>query len=271
MTLSIAADRPFADLIDLTGRGAVVTGAAAGIGFAIAARLAEAGAPVTLFDRDAAGVERAVGRLGDMGRRARAFVGDVTDEAALRRAAATTEASGGIDIWVNNAGIYPFRAVRDMSAADWDRVLNTNLKGTFLGARVAADHLVPRGGGVILNLSSVAGIKPSAVGLAHYDASKAAILAFTRNLALELAPHGIRVAALAPGEIDTEGTRANAAEASAIDPDLEQTSAAYLARIPLGRLGTPDDVARVALFLVSAAAAYLTGSAVVVDGGILLT
>jgi 2-dehydro-3-deoxy-D-gluconate 5-dehydrogenase len=260
-------------LFDLTGRSAVITGAAAGIGYGIAARLAEAGAGVVIADRDGERAEAAARTLRGQGRLAQAAPVDVRSSADVERLIeVAVGAYGGLDILVNNAGIYPLRPVRQMSEAEWNLVLDVNLKGTFRCAQAAAGQMIRQGrGGVILNIAATAALRPSLVGLAHYDASKAGMLAFTRNLALELAPHRIRVLAIAPGEIDTEGTRANAAEISGLHPSLEQTTESFLARIPLGRLGEPDDIGRVALFLASDAAAYLTGAAVVVDGGFMLT
>jgi 2-dehydro-3-deoxy-D-gluconate 5-dehydrogenase len=159
----------------------------------------------------------------------------------------------------------------------WDRVLGINLKGTFLGSQAAARQMVKQGrGGVVINIASIDAVHPSFVGLGHYDASKGGMVMFSKSLALELAPHGIRVMTIAPGGINTEGVRdvsgptdsGNANAASAVATD---TAAAILARVPLGRMGEPDDIARVALFLASDAAAYMTGSVVFVDGGYLLT
>jgi 2-deoxy-D-gluconate 3-dehydrogenase len=175
---------------------------------------------------------------------------------------------GTLDVLVNNAGIYPFAPVLGMTEADWDKVIDVNLKGTFLCAQAAAKQMVAQGtGGVIVNIASIDAYHPSSVGLAHYDASKGGVVMFTRNLALELGPHGIRVMAIAPGGIATEGTRANMVPGV----DIEALMKGFLARIPLGRMGVPDDIGRVALFLASDAAAYMTGSTVFVDGGVLLS
>ena len=267
------ADQTIQHLFDLTGQSALVTGAAAGIGLGIAARLSEAGADLIIADVDGRAAEVAATRLRGPGRHAKAVRADVRSASDVDRLiGAAVTAYGGLDILVNNAGIYPLRTVQQMSEAEWDRVLGVNLKGTFLCAQAAAKQMIAQGrGGVILNVAATAALRPSLVGLAHYDASKGGGLAFTRNLALELAPHRIRVLAIAPGEIDTEGTRANAEEIRNLHPDVEQTTESFLARIPLGRLGQPDDVGRVALFLVSDAAAYLSGTVVVVDGGFLLS
>jgi 2-dehydro-3-deoxy-D-gluconate 5-dehydrogenase len=173
-----------------------------------------------------------------------------------------------LDIWVNNAGIYPPHPVLEMSEAEWDRVLDVNLRGTFLCSQAAARRMLAQAtGGVILNIASIDAVHPSMVGLAHYDASKGGMLSFTRNLALELAPHNIRVLAIAPGGITTEGTRAGLGAGV----DSEQVLKSFEARIPLRRMGVPDDIGRLALFLASDAAAYITGTMVFVDCGVLLT
>jgi 2-deoxy-D-gluconate 3-dehydrogenase len=266
------ADRPIRDLLDLRGRGAVVTGGAAGIGFAIAGRLAEAGAAVVIADVDAAAAEAAAARLRALDRRAVAVTADVSNAADVERLMTAAADFGGVDVLVNNAGIYPFRPVQQMAEAEWDRVLDVNLKGAFLCAQAAAVRMRARGrGGVILNITSIDSLHPSSVGLAHYDASKGGLQMLTRNLALELAPLGVRVLALAPGGITTEGTRAQTEGLKGTGIDLEQVMTRFLAKIPLGRMGAPDDIGRVALFLVSDAAAYMTGTTVVVDGGVLLS
>jgi 2-deoxy-D-gluconate 3-dehydrogenase len=266
------AARPVRDLLDLRGEGAVVTGGAAGIGFAIASRLAEAGAAVVIADVDGAAAAAAAARLRALDRRALAVAADVSVAADVQRLMAAADDFGGVDVLVNNAGIYPFRPAQQMAEAEWDRVLDVNLKGAFLCAQAAAARMRARGrGGVILNITSIDSLHPSSVGLAHYDASKGGLHMLTKNLALELAPLGIRVLALAPGGIATEGTRAQTQALEDTGIDLAQMTARFLARIPLGRMGAPDDIGRVALFLVSDAAAYMTGTTVVVDGGVLLS
>ena len=258
------AARPAGDLLDLRGRSAVVTGGAAGFGFAIARRHAEAGTAVVIGDVDAA-AQQAAARLRARDRRVIAVAADV------QRLMAAADAAGGVDILVNNAGIFPFRPAQQLAEAEWDRVLDVNLKGAFLCAQAAAARMRARGrGGVILNITSIGSLHLSSVGLAHYDASKGGLRMLTKNLALELGPGGVRAMALAPGAITTAGARAQTRALQGTGIDLEQTAARFLARIPLGRMGAPDDIGRVALFLVSDAAAYMTGTTVVVDGGVLL-
>ena len=222
--MAALATTPIRELFDLRGKGAVVTGGAAGIGFGIASRLAEAGAGVTIADVDGAAAEAAAARLRALDRQAQAVAADVSAAADVRRLiGAAVTAYGGIDVLVNNAGIYPFRPVQQMSEAEWDRVLDVNLKGAFLCAQAAAGQMRAHGrGGVILNIASIDALHPSSVGLAHYDASKGGLLMLTKNLALELAPLGIRVLALAPGGITTEGTRAQTERLLGGQIDLEQ-------------------------------------------------
>ncbi len=256
-----------ATLLDLTGRVAVVTGGAMGIGVGIARRLHEAGATVVIADRDSAAAQDAVQRLGLS---SAPIAADVSDEAAVERLfAAVGAAHGGVDILINNAGIYPMTPVLTMPVEEWDRVQAINLRGVFLCARAAGRQMVARGrGGAIVNIASMDAYHPTAIGLAHYDASKGGVVMFTKSLALELAPAAVRVVAVAPGFIRTEGL-------SHVTPNLPASEIAKLnaigsARLPLGREGTPDDVARVVLFLVSDLAAYITGATLLVDGGYLI-
>ena len=204
---------------------------------------------------------------------------DVRSVADVRRAVDLTAATyGGLDILVNNAGIYPTRPLQQITEADWDRVVDINLKGTFLCSQAAINQMIAQGrGGVIINIASIDAVHPSGIGLAHYGASKGGVLMLTRNLALEVAPHRIRVVAIAPGSIATEGSQAGAREMESLSlesdewREIRSRRESFRARIPLGRRGEPDDIGRVALFLASDAAAYMTGTAVFVDGGVLLT
>jgi 2-dehydro-3-deoxy-D-gluconate 5-dehydrogenase len=264
-------------LFDLSGKSAVVTGGAMGIGFGIARRLAEARARVIIVDVNLEAAETSAARLSEAGWAVQAVQGDVrsaTDIAAMVRS--VVERHGGLDIWVNNAGVYPACPIVDLAEEVWDRVLSINLKGTFLCSQAAARQMIAQGrGGVIINIASIDAVHPSFVGLGHYDASKGGVLMFTKSLALELAPHAIRIMAIAPGPISTEGTRGETVPAPATaSTDVGQASdadAVIVRRVPLGRVGVPDDIGRVALFLASDAAAYMTGSLVFVDGGFLLS
>jgi len=265
---------PVDQLLQLTGQTAIVTGGAMGIGYGIASRLAEAGANVVVADVDATAADRAARQLADAGYEATAVPVDVADEAEVQRMVATTIARyGTIDTLVNNAGIYPNMLVMRMAAADFARVVGVNLTSVFLCTKHVAEHMIERGGvGRIINVTSIDALHPSSAGLAHYDASKHGVWGFTKNIALELAPHRIWVNAIAPGGIATPGVAA--AQAGAQLPagvDMAAMVEAFTARIPMRRIGEPDDIAKAALFLASELSSYMTGSQIVVDGGVLLT
>ncbi len=262
---------PVNKLLDLSGKVAMVTGAAMGIGYGIALRLSEAGAAVAIADVNQAAAEAAAAKLKSLGRKAIALGCDVSQEAEVARAVqATVAAFGRLDILVNNAGIFPFKPVLEMEESQWRRVHDINLKGLFLCSREGAKQMIAQGGGGrIINIASVDAFHPSGIGLAHYDASKGGVVMFTKSLALELGKHGITVNGIAPGSIATEG--AAAATAGMAPGALEAMAAAFAQRIPLGRTGVPDDIATVSLFLASDMARYMTGDTVVVDGGYLVS
>ena len=183
------------------------------------------------------------------------------EDTGERVVARCMEVFGGLDVLVNNAGIFPQAPVLQMAPGLLDRVYQVNLKGLIFIAKAAALRMVAQGrGGRIINIASIDAFRPSMVGLAAYDASKGGVVMFTKSLALELAPHNITVNAVAPGAIYTEGV----ADAGA---NLE----AFVERIPLRRMGKPEDIAGVVAFLASADADYITGETIVVDGGALLT
>lgn len=261
-----------AALIDLSGRTAIVTGGAKGIGCGIAERLHEAGANVVVADLDADAAERTAQALAE--RRADSVLAvpaDVADEAAVtalfRR---SVERFGGVDIVVNNAGIYPFVPVTEVDVETFRHVLDVNLVGLFLCTQAAARRMIAQGrGGSIVNITSIDALHPSMPGLAHYDASKHGAWGFTKNAALELSAHGIRVNAIAPGGVATPGTgfEPDAPAVQALDTAVESMTS----RIPMRRLGSPDEIGRVAVFLASELASYVTGAQIVVDGGMLLT
>jgi 2-deoxy-D-gluconate 3-dehydrogenase len=253
---------PLSEILRLDGKTAIVTGAAKGIGRGIADRFAEAGASVVIAD-----VDREVGQTA-----ARAVGGefvavDMSSEADIVRLMQEVIARhGGADILVNNAGIYPFAPALDLTAGLWDKVQAVNLRGLFLLSREFAKAVSQRGGGgVIVNIGSIDSLHPSSVGLAAYDASKGGVLMFTRSFALEVAPLGIRVNMIAPGGVATEGVE------SAQRGMPEELMQQFLARVPLGRWGEPDDIATMALVLATPLSAYVTGATFVVDGGRLLS
>jgi 2-deoxy-D-gluconate 3-dehydrogenase len=242
-----------------------------GIGQGVAFRLAEAGASVVIADRDLEAAQRTVGLISERGGRTMALqvdVSSVTD--AQMMVQQTVDAFGQVDILVNNAGIFPFAPTLDVSEALWDRVLGVNLKGAFFCAQAAASQMAQAGmGGRIINIASIDALHPTGA-LTHYDTSKGGLVMMTKSLAKEFGPYGITVNAVAPGSIATPG--ATAATATSTQGDGGQDlMAAFLARIPLGRVGQPDDIATAVLFLASDAASYVTGSLLVVDGGYLLS
>ncbi|MEA5014837.1 MAG: SDR family oxidoreductase [Candidatus Limiplasma sp.] len=235
-----------------------ITGAAsqAGIGFAIAAGFLREGARVFICDIDAAALDAAVEALSSQGevRGYRVNVGDEREVAAMFETA--VKDFGSVDLFVNNAGIYPQSALCEMDGAAWDRVMNVNLKSVFLCACAAKRQMEKQGGGVILNAASFASLIPSA-GSGAYAASKAAVYSLTKTMAAEFAPFGIRVNGFIPGVIETGMTKA---VVDARRSDLE-------GQIALGRLGTPKDVANAVLFLGSDAAAYISGAFLEISGG----
>ena len=259
MAIPDVSEKSIAELISLKGRNAVVTGGARGIGLAICKRLAEAGANIVVGDvREDIGKEAAEHIAQEWGVKALFCVADVSDGASIAQLAdKTVQELGGINIWVNNAGIYPFSPVVEMSDEQWDRVLDINLRGTFIGAREAAKRMiVAQKGGVIINLASTAGYQ-GGVSIAHYVASKHGVRGLTKSLAIELGPHNIRVLALAPTLISTPGISESGLVSSAFESQ------------PLGRVGVPDDVGRVALFCASDLSMLMTGSTIAVDAGAL--
>jgi NAD(P)-dependent dehydrogenase (short-subunit alcohol dehydrogenase family) len=266
MSVPDVSARGLGELVSLAGQGAVVTGGATGIGYSIARRLSEAGASVLLGDvADAAGPARALSE--ETGGIVMGTHLDVSDAVSIASTAERAERElGRLDIWVNNAGIYPSTPVLDMTDADWDRVLGVNLRGSFIGAREAARRMVAAGhGGVIINLASTAGFQAAGPGVAHYVSSKHGVIGLTKSLAVELGPHGIRVLGIAPTLIETPGIEAG--REAFREAGLGDVIDSFAQRLPLGRVGVPDDVARVALFCASDLAMFMTGSTLLADGG----
>lgn len=263
-------NRSISQLLSLSGRGALVTGGAQGLGRAIATRLAEAGADVAIADLHAEPAAAAARELGDrFGVRAVGVQMDVSDEASVASAAAEAVGSlGGLGIWVNNAGLFPNVSALDMTIQEWDHVFAVNTRGTFIGSREAARQMGPSGG-VIINIASTAAFSAPAAGLAAYVSSKHATRGMTKSLALEFAPLGIRVLGIAPSYVPTEGNAAMLAELTeqATAAGVEITVMDAINHRLIGRLGTPDDIARVALFAASDMATFMTGTVLLADAG----
>jgi 2-deoxy-D-gluconate 3-dehydrogenase len=259
-------------LTDLTGKTAVITGGAMGIGHGIACRLGEAGARVVLADLDAEAAAASAKQLQEAGVTAWSIGTDVSDEvSAQEMIRAASDLSGGVDILVNNAGIFPRIRFMSLTAADFDRVIAVNLRGVFLSSKAAAKEMISQGrGGRIINITSIDALHPSSVGLAPYDASEHGVWGLTKTMALDLAPHRIWVNAIAPGAITTPGVVTQSADPETNRVDRKRVLDALLANIPMGRMGVPDDIGRAALFLASEMSSYMTGSQIVVDGGVLL-
>lgn len=243
------------------GRTALVTGAGQGIGEAIARALAERGARVAINDIDAVAAERVAASLAQAGGRAAGYGADVASETDVRAMLERIETDlGGVDILVNNAGIFDTTPTAELELAAWQRTLSVNLTGTFVCCKAVLPAMQARGKGKIVNISSLAGesggIKPGV----DYSASKGGLLALTRKLALEVAPYGINVNAVAPGTTDT----------AMIENLSDDDRAALAARIPLGRFGRPEDVANAVCFLASEEASFITGATLDVNGGMLM-
>ncbi|MBI4326307.1 MAG: 3-oxoacyl-[acyl-carrier-protein] reductase [Chloroflexi bacterium] len=244
----------------LANQIAVVTGAGRGIGRAIALKFAAEGADVVCVSRTAENSERTAAEVRALGRTAWAHAVDVADSAAVKQAGEKILAEAGrVDILVNNAGVTRDGLIMRMSDEDWDAVMNTNLKGAFAFTKVFSRQFLRQRSGRIINVASISGLIGNA-GQCNYAASKAALIGFTKSVARELGSRGITVNALAPGFIETDMTAALTGEAR-----LE-----LLKRIPLNCFGQPEDIAQAALFLASAAARYVTGQVLTVDGGMVM-
>lgn len=264
---------PLNRLLDLSGKTAIVTGGARGIGLGISERLAEAGANVMIADFREEQANSAAADFSQKGFSARAVKVDVLlEEDVVRMVNETVAAFGSVSILVNNAGIFPSVPLVAMTLSDFDKVISVNLRGVFLCTKYASSQMIKQGGGGrIINITSIDAIHPSSVGLAHYDASKHGVWGFTKNVALELAPQKIWVNAIAPGGIATPGVEEAQKGASAAGIDMSKMLAAFMAKIPMKRMGEPDDIGKVALFLASDMSSYMTGAQIVVDGGVLLS
>ena len=248
------------DKFRLDGRVALVTGGVRGLGKTMATALAQAGADVAVTARSIGSAEAAASELGSAtGRRCRGYAADVTQASDVERLARAVEADfGRVDILINNAGTNIRGSIEQLTEADWDAVMDTNLKGPFLCARAIGPGMVKRGWGRVINLGSVLGVIALA-GRAPYASSKAGIINLTRVLALEWAGTGVTANAICPGAFGTEMNR------QLLDDPVKYQE--FVKRIPMGRWGEPEELGGAAVFLASDAASYVTGSALFVDGG----
>ncbi len=268
MAIPDVSERSLSSLMSLEGRVAVVTGGGRGIGYAISNRLAEAGANVLIGDIDAGSADEAAQSIRTRHNTQVVASSLNTRDASSIKALAERAVNefGKLDIWVNNAGAYPSAAVLDITDDEWDALLNLNLRGTFIGAREAALKMVAAGrGGVIINLASTAGFKTGGGNAAHYVTSKHGVVGITKSLAAELGTHNIRVLAVAPTLIFTPGVEEKRVWLE--DIGLGEVLNEYAAKLPLGRAGVPDDIARVVLFGASDLSLFMTGSTLFADAG----
>ena len=252
-------------LFDLSDRVAIVTGGSRGIGRAIALGFADAGAHLVIAARSTPDMEEAAAEVRARGRKVLSVPTDVrrrvdVDNLVKR----TVEEFGRIDILVNNAGTYVWSPAVEMSERAWDGMFSSNMKSVFLGSRAAARVMMKQGEGTIINVSSMAGLVPDP-GRTAYGAAKAGVINFTRNLAIELAPHNIRVNAIAPGLILTPGIKQEVKETRKKRPGFRTS---VVGRVPLRRVGTPEELVGAAIYLASAASAYVTGTTLEVAGGL---
>jgi 3-oxoacyl-[acyl-carrier protein] reductase len=240
---------------------AVVTGAGRGIGHAIAVRLAREGALVASVSRTESNAQKTADEINSLrADAAKAYAVDVADQAAVQKAAGEIfEAFGRVDILVNNAGVTRDGLSMRLSMEDWDTVLNTNLKGAFNFTQAVMRPMIKQRSGRIINISSIAGLTGNA-GQANYAASKAGLIGLTKTLARELASRGITVNAVAPGLIETDMT-------TVLSEEIRQS---ILQKVPLGKLGEPDDIAGAVAYLASPEAKYITGQVLTVDGGMVM-
>ena len=244
----------------LTNQVAVVTGAGRGIGRAIALKFATLGADVVCISRTVANSEAVAAEVRALGRKAWALAVDVSDSAAVTAAVATVlEQAGRVDILVNNAGVTKDGLLMRMSEADWDTVLNTNLRGAFLFTKGFTRAFLKQRSGRILNVASVIGLIGNA-GQCNYAASKAGLIGFTKSVAKEFGSRGVTCNAIAPGFIQTDMT-------AVLDDSLKE---ALLKQIPLGALGQADDIAEAAAYLAGPGGRYVTGQVLTVDGGMVM-
>jgi 3-oxoacyl-[acyl-carrier protein] reductase len=255
--------------MDLSGKVAIVTGGSQGIGRAIAIELAKAGANIVLYDVNSKEGRKVAREIEKMGQRALFVKGDVSKRKDVEKMLGfALNQFGKIDIFVNNAGISGKKPggkrvqINAIEEREWERVMDVNLKGVFICTKAVMGSMMKQRSGKIVNIASIAGLIAGSLTFsgAHYAVSKAAVIAFTKVSAMELAPYGITVNAIAPGRIETEMT-------GKISPD---TNEMYKKRIPLGRFGKPEEIAKAVAFLVSDSAEFITGATLAIDGGVVM-
>lgn len=249
------------NLLDFTGKVAIVTGSGSGLGTGIALRFGQAGAAVIVnYRSSAAGAAAVVKQIQAAGGQALAVQADVTKKAEVDQLIGqTVEAFGRLDVLVNNAGLYPLNSLLEMTEADWDMVLDSNLRSTFLCTQAAARQMIAQGqGGAIVNIASIEGENPAPLH-SHYNAAKGGTIQYSASVANELGLYGIRVNTVSPGLIWREG----------IEEAWPDGVNRFLKASPLGRLGRPEDIGDACLFLASPAARWITGANLRVDGGVM--
>ncbi len=261
------------ELLDLQGKVAIVTGGAQGIGRGVVETLSAAGAQVVIADRNQAEAAAVAAARQQQGCGAIACEVDVADENSVQAMVQrVVNQFKRINILVNNAGVFPMCTLRELDAAIWDLTLRVNLRGAYLCTRFAAEHMIANhAGGRIINISTINTAR-TYVGMAHYDASKGGLNALTKAAALEYAPFGITVNAIAPGGVRTPGSlpvRRHFGHQMGIEA-IEAVDTEFAKRIPLGRWAEPEDIGRAVWFLASRAAEYITGQVLYVDGGMML-
>lgn len=248
-------------LLDFKNRVVIVTGGGSGIGAGISRRFGQAGASVVVnYLTSESGARQVVEEIEGMGARAIAIGADVSQKSdVMRLVDSTLNSFKRIDVLINNAGIFPLSTLREMTEEHWDLVVDASLRSTFLCTQAVSNQMIKQGdGGAIVNITSIEAENPAPMH-AHYNAAKGGVHMFTKSVANELGPHGIRVNAVAPGLIWKEG----------IEQEWPDGVERWLKSVPLGRLGMPDDVADACLFLASPAARFITGASLLVDGGVM--
>jgi len=251
-------DQSIVNLLDLSGQVALITGASRGIGRAIAGVFAQAGAKLALVARTVGPLEEVAAGLRHL-TEILVLSADVADEARVNQTVQKiVETWGRVDILINNAGLISFGSITQVEPADWERIIGANLTGAYLCSRAVAPLMMQQKSGRIINIASVSAQTGGVSAGVHYAASKGGLVSMTKTLARDLAPFGITVNAIAPGQID--------ADPNLLTPEARQR---VLSMIPLGRLGEPEEIAYAALFLASPMAAYITGATLDVNGGIL--